>query len=541
MPSPLACSLALLPLALLFAPPAPAAEPLHQRIDQLIAAKAKGRPVSPRADDAEFLRRVTLDFHGTIPTSAQARAFLADTSADKRARLIDRLLASPEYPRRMAELFHVVLMERMGDHPEWAKYLRKSFEANKPWDQMAREILRASPRDEATRGAAFFYAKRLANYGQNPVDHAALTRDVGRLFLGKDFRCAQCHDHLFIKDYKQHDFQGLLAFFQNAYLLDAAFPAVAERPLPGKLPFMSVFKKVPRATGPRVPGKLELTVPIVAKGNEYLEKPDRKTRSPGVLRFSPLGELAKQLPVAENADFTRNIANRLWWVMMGRGLVHPLDLHHGANPPSHPELLDLLARELIANKFDLKWLMRELALTETYQRSSILPEGAHRKDGSLFTTALERRLSAEQLLWATLEATGERERLLKAPPGKGKKGADTLDVLRTKFVRAFANPPREAEDEHSPSLKGALFLLNDEALLGTLVARPGNLMDRLGKLGPDKVAEELYLSVLTRRPDAEELAEVAKALAGKTGQARTGALARLAWALLASTEFSVNH
>ena len=165
---------------------ASAGEPLHQRIDRLILAKAGGKPVGAVADDAEFLRRVHLDLAGRIPSVEQTRAFLQDTSADKRARVIDQLLAGPDYARRMQEAFHVVLMERLGDHPEWTKYLHSSFEANKPWDQMVREILRASPKNDAAKGAAFFYAKRLENYGQNAVDYSGLTRDVGRLFLGMD-------------------------------------------------------------------------------------------------------------------------------------------------------------------------------------------------------------------------------------------------------------------------------------------------------------------------------------------------------------------
>jgi hypothetical protein len=125
-------------------------------------------------------------------------------------------------------------MERLGDNPYWSKYLHDSFAANKPWDRMAREVLGGAP-DEATRGAAFFYSKRLENYGQNPVDYAGLTRDVGRLFLGQDLRCAECHDHRFIKDYKQRDYQGLFAFFQNAYPMDPKYPSIAERPLTHKV------------------------------------------------------------------------------------------------------------------------------------------------------------------------------------------------------------------------------------------------------------------------------------------------------------------
>src|SRR5262249_50078848 len=163
-----------------------------------------------------------------------------------RTKLIDRLLAAPEYPRRMQEAFHVLLMERIGDHPSWASYLHDAFAKNKPFDEMARDMLRGR-----VEGASFFLAKRLQNYGQNPVDYPGQARDIGRLFLGKDFRCAQCHDYLFVKDYKQADFQGLFAFVQSAYLADARAMTVGERPLGQKTPFMSVFVKVKKETGPR--------------------------------------------------------------------------------------------------------------------------------------------------------------------------------------------------------------------------------------------------------------------------------------------------
>ncbi len=500
---------------------------LHQRLDPLILAGARGRPVSPLADDAEFLRRITLDLAGRIPSTQETRAFLQDQAADKRVRLIDRLLASPEHVRRLTDLFHVMLLERLGDHPEWTRYLRTSFEANKPWDVLAREILRAAPRDEATRGAAFFYAKRLEHYGQNPVDYAGLTRDVARLFLGKDLRCAQCHDHLFIRDYKQADFQGLHAFFQNTFLQDAKYPTVGEKPTLVPLDFMSVFRKVPHKTGPRIPGGKELAVPVLKKEELYLKPANPKNQDPGQLRFSPLAQLAEQLPRGDNPAFVRNSVNRLWWAMLGRGLVHPLDLHHSANPPSHPEVLDLLAREFVAHKFDVRWLLRELALSQTYQRSSLLPKGQDKLEPSAFLTALEKRLSAEQLLAAMQVATGERE--------------DTSSAaVLARFQKAFANPAREAEDEIAGSLKAALFLLNDEVVLGWLQPKPGNLMDRLLNRDDNAVAEELYLSVLSRLPSSEERATVQAHLAKNAGKRKT-ALFQLSWALLASTEFAVNH
>ena len=510
-------------------PAALGTEPLGRHIDALIAQKAKGH-LSAASDDAEFLRRVFLDFAGRIPATAEARRFLADKAADKRAKLIDQLLASPEYPVRMQEIFDRMLMERLGEHPEWKKYLHVCFAQNKPWDQLAREILGATP-IKGVPGAAFFLAKRLDNYGENPVDYPALTRDIGRLFLGKDFRCNQCHDHLFIKDYKQRDFQGLFAFVKNVSLQRGAIPAVAERPTTEKIEFASVFGGGRNQTGPRLPGRPEVVIPAFKKGQEFLQAPDPKKKTPGILKFSTLTTLALQLPSPENQDFNRNIVNRLWFLLMGRGLVQPLDLHHSANPPSHPELLDLLAKEFVAHKYDIKWLVRELALTQTYQRSGRLPAGEKNVKPEEFRTALERRLSAEQLARGMLEATGE----------KHVKGGATFESSRAIFIKAFAYPPREPEEEFNPTLKAALFVLNDKSVLSWLDAKPGNLMDRLQKMTNDhKLAEELYLSVLTRLPTPEEVEDAARYLAEQNSR-RTVALRNLTWALLASTEFCVNH
>ena len=137
-----------------------------------------------------------------------------------------------------------MLMERLGDHDEWLSFLEQSIRDNKPWDQIVREILDPNADDEAIRGAAFFWTKRLENYGQNPVDYPALTRDVGRLFLGVDLQCAQCHDHLFIDDYKQADFQGLAAFTWHTFIRkDVQFPAVGEKVIEAPVEFASVFNR----------------------------------------------------------------------------------------------------------------------------------------------------------------------------------------------------------------------------------------------------------------------------------------------------------
>ena len=500
-----------------------AVDPLHVRLDAVIeaAAKANGVALSDPADDGEFLRRAWLDFSGRIPTAAEARAFLADRSADKRTKLLDALLAKPEYAIHLSQRFHVLLMERLGDSTEWREYLHRSFAANAPWDRLVRDMLKA----DATTGAGFFLAKRLENYGQQPVDYSALTRDVGRLFLGKNFQCAECHDHLTVDEYKQSDFQGLHAFFRNALLVDAKTMRVGEKPTTEKTGFASVFTKAARTTAPALPGGTMTEIPQFPKGQEFAQPPDRKTNSPGVPKFSTLAAVAEQLPTAANKDFARNAANRVWFLLLGRGLVHPLDLHHAGNPPSHPEALDLLAEELVKAKFDLKFLLRQIALTRAYQRSSRLPKGATKPpEPKHFATALEKRLSAEQLFAAVSAATG----------------TTPADAVKAKFLKAYANPARDPEEEVQPSLRAALFLRNDVALLELLKPAPGTLVGRVAELPDAKVADELYLSILTRPPTPDEAATVAKFLA-KPGAKKADAVGKLAWALLASAEFGVNH
>lgn len=539
---------------------ATAEESLPKRLDALLLKQAAGAPVAPIADDAEFLRRVTLDLAGRIPSAKELQDFLADRRPNKRALAVDALLASSDYPRRMQDLFNAMLMERRGDNPEWNTFLEAAFQANTPWDRIARDILDPDAEDPQKRGAAFFYTKRLDKVGTQDTDYPGLTRDVGRLFLGMDLQCAQCHNHLFINDYKQQDFQGLFIVYQNTAIRgDVKFPAISEKPLTKKIEFVSVFDKIPLSTGPKVPGMAEMKLPEYKPGDEYLVPPNKQKNTLGTLRFSPLEAIAHELPTSKNQAFVRNIVNRLWFVMFGRGLVNPLDQHHPANPPSHPEVMELLSQEFVAHKFDIKWLLRELALTEAYQRSTVLPSSGEVKPDR-FTVGSEKRLSAEQVYAAMLVATGPWPKSeTKTPPAEAAKPAAAPAKpaaaapvsavitgplpeaqLRAAFIKAFANPPQEPEIEFTPSLKSALFLLNDPAVLGLLIPHPGNLMERLTKATDEKVADELYLSVLSRKPTEEERSAAVQYLQANSKR-RAAALTDLAWSVLASTEFAVNH
>ena len=366
-----ACWLILISFAVVTSRPVAvfAAEPLAPRIDQLIEAGQVG-PIAPLSSDSDFLRRITLDLTGDLPSSVEARAFLDDATPNKRELLIDRLLASPRFPIHMANVFDVMFMERRpAAHVpvvEWQQYLQASFVANKPYDQLAREILSADGIDPALRPAAKFVMDRAA-------EPNLLARDTSRVFFGMDLQCAQCHDHPLVDHYLQTDYHGMYAFFQRTTLFaDAAQKkSFLAETSSGDASYKSVFTGDAGQTRPRLPGENELDEPRFRQGEDYTIAPAANVRS--VPKYSRRAKLAELATNGTNRQFNVNITNRLWAQLMGRGLVHPVDLIHPDNPPSHPAVLDLITNEFVAMKYDLRWLVRELALTKTYQRSIDLP------------------------------------------------------------------------------------------------------------------------------------------------------------------------
>src|SRR5262245_2220992 len=442
------------------APPRPAV-PLYQRIDQLINARlGPTAPVAPRASDPEFLRRVTLDLTGTIPTSDEARRFLADKGADQRSRLIDRLLASPEHARHLATVFDVMLMERRPDRsvPKvvWTDFLRQSFAANKPWDVLAREVLSGDEKGGKERHRVKFFLERSA-------EPHLVTRDVGRLFLGSNYQCAQCHDHPRIDAYRQEHYYGLFAFVSRTSLAGnrrARVGTLTEK-ADGEVTYQSVFdpKKVTKTALPRVPD------------GPALRDPPRSLAGP---RYSRLARLAPEVTRADYAPFRRNIANRLWALLMGQGLVEPLDTDHPGNPPVHPELLDLLADEITARKFDVRGFLREVALSDAYQRSSALPEGVQARDARPLSVARLKPLSPEQLALALMQATGLTDSFRL---GLGKKASEPALYARLApsippFVRAFGGPAGTPASFEATSDQ-ALFLANGPTVRSWLAPRSG--------------------------------------------------------------------
>lgn len=489
-------------VALLLATGATAAdEPaLHSRIDALIESTSPG-PIAPPASDADFLRRVYLDLTGTIPDAATARAFLDDESPDKRPALVDRLLAQPRFARHMQHTFDVMWMERRRDagiaRAQWQEYLRKSVLDDKPLDQLVREILAADGADPGLRPAAKFYLDRQG-------EPNLLARDVGRLFFGRDLQCAQCHDHPLVDDYLQGEYYGLMAFvnrgtvFTDAKEKKVYYAELAE----GEVNFKSVFTGSGRErVMPELPDGTPVGEPMLAKEERYVVAPAKNVRP--VPKYSRRAQLAELATCGTSEAFNRNLANRLWAHMMGRGIVHPLDMHHSSNPAVQGELLALLAEELVRTKFDLKGMIRQLALSRAYQRSSHEPL----PEATLDPGELSPKVAAWQA--ETQRLSDEMSQLEEAASD-----ADTaLDEVYEKY--AAAGSKHEAAEKARGEAKKALDEFS--AKLAAAIKETETKQDVLKSLAAARSAADAAKAKL---PDDKQLAEAAAMYQKKAGETK---------------------
>lgn len=527
---------------------------LHDRIDQLVDAAAIG-PLAPSCSDADFLRRISLDLTGVIPSSDRVRAFLADSSSEKRRQLIDELLAGPEFVRHMTVQFSVWLLERRSNGnigvEDWERYLFRTIDEGASLEQLFRELISEDGTDPARRPAANFILSRDAETN-------AVTRAVGRLVFGMDLQCAQCHDHPLVSDYYQEDYYGLYAFLHRTNLFtDKTSKQVqlAEKAA-GEASFKSVFTGNSRdKTVPRLPKGVALPhEPRFREGEEYQVKPANNVRP--VPHFSRRQALASML--AESRHFQRNIANRVWAQMFGRGIVHPVDLHHSANPPVNPALLKHLAEALQANGFQLRPLLRGIALSRAYQRACEvpLPETVNFADITARAEQLSRERDAKSLSLAPLRESyasaaaahqealarheklvaavttlengvGENRKKLKTALDERNSNEQSLSQLQEQFqaVASFQIKMNEivAKLPEDKELAEAAAKVTERATsLATRV--------RVGK-------ESLAAAVLRHHTVAGQLADAEKALAeGLESMARVDTVVRLDQLQIAASE-----
>lgn len=541
----------------IFSAAARADDPLHVQIDRLVALQTPNyeKIAAPVASDDEFLRRIYLDLTGTIPTVEQAREFLTSAEPKKREQLIDKLLASPEYARHWQRVFDQMLMMRRPQKnvpvAEWETFLRESFAANKPYDQMVREILSNDGSDKDHRGPARFYLDRDGDVND-------ITRDIARLFLGANLECAQCHNHPQIDDYRQEHYYGISAFFVRSFVMtDKEKRVVFAEKADGEVTFESAFEirdkvsKGPKSTGPKLFEAMVISEPKFEKPvDAYVVAPNDKDKTlRPVPRFSRRAKLAEFIASADNRRFCRTAVNRLWGTMLGRGIVHPVDLDHRDNPPSHGLLLALLTEQFATSGLDVKAMLREIALSQTYQRSSRVADPASVEKApadETYAQAIMKPLSPAQFAWGVLQATGEADVQRKALGDKATEETlyKKLESYENRFEQLFGGERGKPPEGFESTTEQVLFLANDSMVAGLLKPKAGNLADRVLKLPEDNtpaIADELFISILTRKPTDADVQDVQGYLSTATGDARAAAVQELIWALISSAEFRFNH
>jgi hypothetical protein len=471
---------------------AAAEAPLHARIDLLVRQAEPGRP-APAASDAEFLRRLSIDLLGSIPSADEARHFLDDRSPGKRTALVLRLLDHPRYAVHMTHVFDVMLLERRNSdvikQEDWERYLFDSFAANKPYDQLAREILASDGTDPKLRPAVKFYLERNG-------DPNLLTRDVARIFFGRDFQCCQCHDHPLIDHYHQADYYGLFAFLQRGFVtVDKTKPENKDKPAyfgekaDGLATFQSVFdpKKTKHGTRPRLPGGVELDEPYFPIGAEYQQVAAGAPYPPP--KYSRRARLAEETLATANRAFRRNIANRLWALMMGQGLVEPVDLDHPDNPPVNPQLLDLLADDFRAMHYDIKAFLREIALTEAYQRSFDLPPDIAKEARDAHARRLRVEADQKRLAASTAQLDAEIKRDEQALASL-RKAADRRGEELTKAETKTAEIKKTADAADEAVAKTQTALADKRAAIKALIEAAAKTRDAAARFPAEKELAE---------------------------------------------------
>lgn len=489
--------------------------PVAGEIDRLVYAKLQELEILPSdlCTDAEFIRRLHLDVLGILPSPDRVKEFLADTRAEKRTILIDEVLARPEYARFWGMKWADVLRSTRkqvtyrGAH-HFRRYLNESFAANKPFDQFVKELVTASG-DPAVVPAANFY-----RVSRDPMECAEST---AQLFMGVRMQCAKCHNHPFER-WTQDDYYGLAA----------------------------CFARVGRKKSPTDADK---EVIFAARGGEVTHLRTGKVMAPKAPGSAPFNEgVDRRIPLADwlaspaNPYFAKSVVNRVWYHLLGKGIVDPVDDFRDSNPPRNEPLLNHLSSEFEKSKYDFKNLVRSILLSRTYQASARTNEN-NADDEKYFSHAYSRLLPAEVLLDALSSATAVAEKYAGLPIGTTAVDLPDPEVSH-EFLRAFGQPSREivceCGRESETTLSQALHLINGDVIHAKLRSPDNRVHARLkANVAPPAIVEELYLASLSRPPAPAELETAANHLAKVGDPAR--ALEDLHWAILNSKEFLFRH
>jgi hypothetical protein len=482
---------------------------LAKLIDQQIDTRlsSEGMRAAELADDAEFVRRIYLDLHGAVPTLEQARRFLADAEPHKRARLIDSLLDDARYGQYLADIWQGYLISPLADDStkradRFRHWLAGQFNTRR-WDQIVTELITATGKMEENPAVTYLIEGRL------PRAVPDLTDLTSRYVLGIRLNCAQCHDHPFV-NWKQEEFWGMAAFFTQI-----------QTPKRAKQVYEKGVVDDPQLT---LANLKDAGVPdgFIQRAPTFL---GGQALAPATRATTHRGALAQWITAPENPYFARATVNRTWWRLFGRAIVQPVDDMHEANAPSHPQLLDLLSRKFIESGFDLKFLTRAIVLSRAYQRTS-QPGESTDKQAALFGRMSLKVLSAGQL-YDSLETI--------AGPAAKVTGIDVRPGVRWEFTQFFG----ESGDPDPMAYRRGIPHLLRQMNSGQFTGR--NLDGLVTRLNPssdrplEDIASDLFLTILSRRPTEKELRQARPYLNG------TGGLRELAWVLIMTSEFSLNH
>lgn len=487
-------------------------------IDDLALKKLEQLNIAPSGSsgDATFIRRVYLDTAGILPTADEVERFLADPSADKRDRLIEAVLARPEFVDYWAYKWSDLLLVSSRNLSAkntraYYNWIRASVAANKPWDAFVRELTTASGNSHESGAVNYYLIHR------NPID---LAENYTKAFTGLSITCARCHNHP-LEKWTQTDYYGFANLFARVSLKNG--------PGAGEMTVISAPAgeiNHPRLGKPLPPRPLD-GAPMSAESGE-----DRRRR------------LALWATSPENPYFARAIVNRVWANFFGRGLVHPVDDLRATNPASNEELFQAVTSDFVAHGFDLKYLIRTIMNSAAYQSSSETNE-SNDEDDRYYSHYIVRRLPAEVILDALSQVTGVPDRFRGYPEGtRAMQLPDTR--VDSYFLTVFGRPERAttsaAERQEDPSLAQALHVINGETLNGKLMA-PEGVVASLLRLGMSDraIIEHLYLSAYSRYPRGEERDRILKATRSESGEGRRRVFEDLAWAIFTSKEFLFNH
>jgi len=486
---------------------------LAKLIDRHVNARldSEGLTRVPQADDAEFLRRAFLDLHGVVPSGERAAKFLRSHDPEKRAQLIEELLASPRFGKHFGDVWRGRLISPLANEQRiqterFADWLANRFNKNDGWDRIAFDLLTATGKIDENPAVTYLIE------GRYPLSVTDLTDLSSRYFLGIRLNCAQCHDHPFV-EWKRQDYWRMAAFF-----------APIQTPGRPKVVYLAGVRDDPKITlaslkdADAIEG-LQLQPPIFLGGQEFKAGGDKTHRV----------ALAEWITSQANPYFSRAMVNRTWWHFFGRGIVNPVDDMHAGNPPSHSELLDQLSQRFADSGFDLKLLCRAIASSRTYQQTSRSGKQAD-SEAKLFARMSIKVLTPEQLYDSLVAILG--------PPAKGS-GIDIRLGARQEFCQFFAGDGDPDPTRYERGIPHLLRLMNSPQFAGRNVAA---LVLRIAppNRSADEVVEQLFLAILARRPTTAEQDLVQDKLRDSDALPQT-VYRELAWALLMSSEFSLNH